>query len=98
MPRACPRLGDIGRCARLGVLPKENRFGMPGGEILAAIGGACLEQEWRPLRRGVGEMDGVDLEMRTVVMNFADVVRIRDHALDGVDDNGLVVPAAFQSA
>ena len=40
-------------------------------------------------------MDGVDLEMRAVVMNFADVVRIRDHALDGVDDNGLVVPAAF---
>src|SRR5882757_7850046 len=68
---------------------------MFGGELASARRGAGLIEHGRALRRGLAEMDGVEAEVLSLVLDAVNLLRIGKDAARAVAQSRVVLPAAF---
>ncbi len=57
-----------------------------------------LKQDRRTLRRGLRQMQGIDVEMLAVVGNPVDFVGVGEDVAAAVAEDGTVLPTRFPSA
>jgi len=73
----------------------ENTLGVAGGKRRTGGGRTGLEEERGALGGGVYDVPGVEVEVFTVVVDGADLVRVRVAVVGGIGRYGVVCPGGF---
>jgi len=82
------RLGDgLGREAG-----DEDALGVLGGELLAALGGAGLQEDGGALGRGLADMGAGHLVILALVVDLADAAGLGVDTALGIEHDGIVAP------